>query len=159
MESKKRPSVLRLFVVVLLVSGLAALSAGPVHADGVVRVEVAGELSFDGVCSDESVTVRGPLKLQYHEEAHHTVHLTLQATGVGSLGNTYRASAVANQHFAAPSAVEGSTLVFTVPLRIKGISTGGAPNFTIDALANVFVENGKPTGARTIAIVDVTCHG
>ena len=148
-------------MVVLLVSGLAALSAGSVHAAGAERVEVAGELSFDGVCSDESVTVRGPLKLQYHyhEGAHHTVHLTLQATGVGSLGNTYHVSAVANQDFAAPSAVEGSALVFTVPLRIKGSSTGGAPNFTIDALANVFVENGKPTGARTIAIVDVTCHG
>jgi hypothetical protein len=148
------------FVVGLV--ACVALATSPAIAAGAARAEFGGGAGFFNSCNSEFVSGTGPITIVYIDHGDSfSVHFTFQIrNAVGNKGNTYVMNFIANGDFDAPSFIGAGFTRFDVPLHSEIVSKGGAPNFELDAIMQVFVNSsGQPVGAFFAGPSSTTCHG
>lgn len=116
----------------------------------------ASNLGLYNPCNNSLVLVKGPTKIDYHENStgdgtHANVHFQIEANGQDASGNPYRTNLEGNGQF---SAVAAS---YDLPFHSVWTGQQGAPSFTLNGTLRVFVSNGALAGAAVVGIDPPAC--
>ncbi len=144
----------------------SSVIASSARADGNARIEFPVNVFFPNPCNNENVNLQGASDVMYHTNptgnggTHYGVHVRFKGNGSGNQGNDYNVTLMANGEFDAPSSTIGTTLHFQMTYHAEFISKGKAPNFSLEGVIDVGVDNGQPTTiVIVLPFVNAVCKG